>query len=145
MANLIKYNIDTAFTEDTTFETNLNGLASPGSAVGSVISNGTNLALLADLSVALGSITSAAPFYVEIHVIPLTGDGSTYVDFGAGGPTLKQVAGVTAGASVKVIAATGMVVPPGTFKFGLVNQSGATLAGSGNKVYYRLYNYTDNG
>jgi hypothetical protein len=145
MSNIIKYNIDTAFTEDTTFESNLDSLASAGTAVGSVLANGTNLALLADLTIQLASFTAASPDYVEIHVIPLLGDGSTYADFFSAGPTMVATAPVTNGASAKAIPVTGLLVPPGSFKFGLVNQAGATFAASGHKVYYRLYDYTNNG
>lgn len=145
MANLVKYNIDTAFTEDTTFETALNSLVSTSSGVGSVISNGTNLATLADLSFGLGSYTPAAPFYLEIHLIPLTGDGSNYSDLFQGGPTLIATATVNSGASIKYFTIANIALPPGSFKFGIVNFTGATLASSGHKVYYRLYNYTVNG
>lgn len=145
MANIIKYNIDTAFTEDTTFESNLDSLASGSTAVGSVITNGTNLTLLSDLSIQLASFTSASPDYVEIHVIPLLGDGSTYADFFSAGPTMAATPAVTNGASAKAIGITGLIIPPGSYKFGLVNNAGATFAASGHKVYYRLYDYTNNG
>ncbi|MDE2020140.1 MAG: hypothetical protein KGJ13_07385 [Patescibacteria group bacterium] len=145
MANLIKYNVDTAFTEDTTFETNLNSLASAGTAVGSVISNGTNLALLADLSIQLASFTAGAPDYVEIHVVPLLGDGTTYADFFSAGPTFVGNVPVTNGASAKAFCLTNIVILPGSFKFGLVNQAGASFAASGQKVFYRLYDYNNNG
>jgi len=86
MTSLLKYNIDTNWTEDATLETNLTSLAAAGLALGAAIANGTNLALLADLSIQLASFTSAAPDYVEVHVVPLLGDGSAYADFFLGGP-----------------------------------------------------------
>lgn len=98
-----------------------------------------------DVSIGLGSITASAGGYLEFHILPLTGDGSTYVDFQAGGPTLVATAQVTSGASAKVVAVLGITIPPGSFKIAIFNSSGATLASSGNSAYYRLYNYTDNG
>jgi len=145
MTSLLKYNIDTNWTEETTLETNLTSLANAGTAVGAAITNGSNLALLADLSIQLASITSASPDYLEVHIIPLLGDGSTYADFFAGGPTLVVSISTTNGASAKALIARGIVIPPGTFKFGVVNEDGVTLSGTAPKCYYRLYDYTDNG
>lgn len=114
------------------------------------ISNQTPLDIFADLSIALGSITKAAPNYLGIYLYPLNKDGSTYGDgrFGssAAGPPpsayakgIIQLGATGAGASSGIL--TGILLPPGTFKFLIYNQAGATLAGaSGNTAQYRTYN-----
>ncbi len=112
--------------------------------------NSSNLDIFADVSVALGSITSGAGAYLGLYLYPLNQDGSAYGDgrFGssAAGPPPSQyfvgqiglVASVTQAQNGIV---RGIIMPPGQFKFVIYNQSGATLAGSGgNTCQYRTYN-----
>lgn len=145
MANLIKYNVDTAWTSDSTFVTNINSLTNTSTAVGSAITNGTNLAMILELGFILGSITPTGSPYVEIHVVPLLGDGTTYADFAAGGPTLRASLSMSTAAAAKNLYSGQIIIPPGTFKGGLVNETGVTLAASGNSAWYRLTDYTNNG
>jgi hypothetical protein len=113
------------------------------------ITNGTALDVFADVSVAMGSITIAAPNYIGIYLYPLNKDGSTYGDgrFGssaAGPPASNCWVGniiMPTGAAASEGTARGIILPPGTFKFVLYNQLGNTLAGSsGNTCQYRTYN-----
>lgn len=142
MASIGKYNIDTAFTSFAT--TSLNSLTTGSlTGVSANIANGTNLALLMDISLNLGSFNPSGTPYLEIHLQPLSGDGSTNADQSA--QTLVATIQVTTGASAKVALAVGIPVPPGDFKLNIKNVTGATLAASANTAYYRLYDYNLNG
>lgn len=122
-----------------------------GNAIASdvVITNGTALDLFADFSFAFGSITIAAPNFLGIYIYPLNKDGSTYGDgrFGssaAGPPPGTYWVGniiVPTGAAASEGTLSRIILPPGSFKFVVYNQLGATLAGSGgNTAQYRTYN-----
>jgi len=142
MASVGKYNIDTAFTSFST--TALNSLTTGSLAtVSSAITNGTGLALLMDISLNLGSFNPSGTPYLEIHLLPLSGDGSTYADQSAN--TLVATLQVTTGSSAKVAVACGIPVQPGDFKLQIKNVTGSTLAASSNTAYYRLYDYNLNG
>ncbi len=113
------------------------------------ITNGTALDIFADVSVAIGSITIAAPNYLGIYLYPLNKDASTYGDgrfasAAAGPPPSPYWVGnivMPTGAAASEGMTRGIILPPGTFKFVLYNQLGNTLAGSnGNTCQYRTYN-----
>lgn len=131
----------------------VNSMASGSAVLSSVadITNGTALDLFADLSVQLGAITTATPFYLGVYIYPLNSDGTTYGDsqFSSGTQTAKVPGGIYyAGSiifpSVTTTAVTGtlerIVLPPGSFRFLVYNQVGATLAASSNTIKYRTYN-----
>lgn len=133
------------------FSTEINSLAN-GNAVlaANQIDNGSALDVFADISIALGSLTtgSGAP-YLGFYLYPLNEDGASYGDgrFGssASGPppsgyfagTILLPASTTATLKGMV---RGVVLPPGAFKFVIYNQAGASLAGSGNAIELRTYN-----
>lgn len=113
------------------------------------ITNGTALDVFCDLSIALGSAAFVSPNFIGFYLYPLNKDGSTYGDgrFGtsAAGPPLSNYwvgnIGIVAATQAQTGALTRIVLPPGSFKFVLYNQGGATLAGaSGNTCQYRTYN-----
>lgn len=113
------------------------------------ITNGTALDVFADLCIQFGSITVAAPNYIGAYLYPLNQDATTYGDgrFGtaAAGPPPGNYwvgnIGFPTGAAAFKGAISRIILPPGTFKFVLYNQAGATLVGSGgNACYYRTYN-----
>jgi hypothetical protein len=134
-----------AFTAST-----LNTLAS-GNAILSdlTLDNSTTLDMFADFSVALGSITVAAPNYLGVYLAPLNQDGSTFGDgrfasAAAGPPSTTYYVGsiaVPTGAAANEGMVRGIILPPGQFKFLVYNQLGAALVGSGGNVAkYRSYN-----
>lgn len=113
------------------------------------ITNQTALDIFCDVSLALGSAAFVAPNYVGVYLYPLNKDGSTYGDgrFGtaaAGPPPSTYYAatiGLVAATQAQTGTATGIIMPPGTFKFVLWNQGGPTWAGSGGNTFqYRTYN-----
>jgi hypothetical protein len=114
------------------------------------IDNSSPLDIFCDVSyLAGGTITSLAPNYLGLYLYPLGQDGSTYGDgrFGsaaAGPPPGNYWVGnisFAAAASTTVAGVwTGIILPPGAFKFVLYNQAGASLPASGNVMKYRTYN-----
>lgn len=108
-----------------------------------VITNGTNLALRADLSVVLGSITPGTGGFIEAHLVPLLRDGTNYADVAISGATMFASLPLTSGASIKRIGfmtpRSFVEIPPGSFKIAIGNRAGVAFAASGNEVYYRLY------
>lgn len=133
------------------FGTELNSLVAGNAVISSVvITNGTNLDLFADISISLGSVTPGAgnPF-IGIYFYPLNQDGTTYGDgaFGttaAGPPPSSYFVGSipcrasTAGVITGMV--RGILLPPGSGKGLLYNNSGVNLASSANTVSYRTYN-----
>ncbi len=129
----------------------LNSLANGSSILSSVtISNGSVGDIYADLSIAIGSLTAAAPNYIGAYVYPLNEDGSTYGDsqLTAGTQAAKLPGGIywarnfpfptgTAAITGTILRIT---IPFGTFKFCLYNQSGASFPSSGNSCQYRTVN-----
>lgn len=133
------------------FGTEINSIANGNSVLSSVsITNGTALDMFADFSVtAGGTITSAAPNFLGLYLLPLNQDGSVYGDgvmtttAGAYVPPATYWVGnliVRAAASTTVQGTlTRIVLPPGTFSFAAYSQLGAT-AHSTMTCKYRTYN-----
>lgn len=128
---------------------NLNSIAS-GNAIlsGTSITNGTALDIFADVEVVLASLAVVAPNFVGVYLYPLNSDASTYGDgrFGtsaAGPPPSTYWRGnivMVAATQAQQGTFTGIILPPGTFKFVLYNQTGVAFAASSNTLKYRTYN-----
>ena len=128
----------------------LNSLSN-GNAVQSsvVVTNGTNLDLLCDVSISLGSVASGSgvPF-IGLYFYPLNQDGTSYGDgrFGSAAagppPTAYFVGSIPVVASVTAVI-VGMVrgiwLPPGSGVFTFYNQAGIATAASSNTAKYRTY------
>lgn len=117
------------------------------------IANGTALDQFMDISVrcAIASNTIAAGANLALWLYLLLDDGSTYGDgqFVAGTqktatPTFAPCASIAlvAAASQTILAgyATGVLLPPGSFRLVLQNNSGFTLTSGTQTVRYRTYN-----
>lgn len=130
---------------------NFNSLAS-GSVVvaSSAITNTSALDIYADVSYSLtvGGTTTGTS-YVALYLLPLNQDGTTYGDATANGATAPTAAylvststalsGVTSGNAI-VGTFRGIILPPGNFKFAVVNQLGVALnAAAAATVSYRTY------
>ena len=116
------------------------------------ITNGTALDQYADFSVVqtIASSTVVAGANISIWLVPLASDGSTYTP----ALTAGTVAGNTipsapvcviplyAAATQTVLTGTctGIVLPPGTFKFAEQNNSGFTYTATTQIHDYRTYN-----
>jgi hypothetical protein len=135
----------------THMSTELNSLASTNAILASAdIVNGTALDRYMDVSLALAAITTPATagLNVSLHIYNLSDAGAFYGDnrfvTAAVGPpniapcaTIPLVINVT---QVQYGQATGIVIPPGTFRLVLTNNAGVALAASGNTLKYRTYN-----
>jgi len=136
----------TANTSSTLF----NALASGNALISDLaITNQAALDIFCDISwLAGGTATTAAPNFLGFYLYPLGQDGATYGDgrftaTAAGPPPNAYEVGAfsfAAAASTTIAGViTGIIMPPGTFKFLVYNQSGVALA-STNVFKYRTYN-----
>lgn len=134
---------------DTTTTASLNSLANGSCLLGTVaIANQTALDKYMDLSVVLASAAfTGTGINISVHLYPLNDDGSSYGDgkFGsaAAGPCTYPLAAfipLVAATQAQTGSATGIVIPPGTFKVVICNNGGVNLAASGNTLKYRTYN-----
>lgn len=141
MANTTKLIAGVAYTSIIT--TGLNSLADgAAAAASSAIDNTSNLNLLMDLSIVLGSINPSGTPYIEFRKIELGGDGTNYDD-----STLASWIGrigLTTGSSAKYGSLIGVPLTLGQFKLIPINRTGVTLAASGNTLYYRTYSLNNN-
>lgn len=121
--------------------TELDSLADAAACTASsAIDNSTNLDIFADLSLILGSSNPSGSPYWEVHLLPRLGDGSTYADRNAS--TLVATIAVDTGSSTKEGMARGIIIPPGHYKWQLVNRTGVANAASGNTASVRTYGET---
>jgi hypothetical protein len=121
-----------------------------GSAVASsiVITNQTALDVFCDFSIHLASLAATGSPYMGLYLYPLNQDASTYGDgrfaSAAAGPPPSNYSvgniGMVAATQAQNGSLTGIVIPPGSFKFVLHNGTGVTTAASGNTSSYRTYN-----
>lgn len=134
--------------------TDLTGaIANASSLLSSVadITNQTSLDIFCDFSISLGSITTAAPNYLGVYLYPLNEDGTTYGDGNFVAGTIKaatpsatyfkgSIIVPAAAATVSVGTLTGIIMPPGSFRFCIQNNLGASTATTANTYKYRTYN-----
>lgn len=154
----IRYTAPTAWA-DAFAAADFNALANDAGklSTASAVANGTDRHLLADVSFIMVTSTvspGVAP-HLALYLLPLLHDGSTYVDNEDTGTVANQpspvyLAGViafrTKGSQSIAGIVTGLVIPPGTFKwYGInrgMNGSSALPASSTNMTCrYRLYGY----
>ena len=130
-------------------------MATAQSVVSSVsdITNGASLDIFADISFSLtiSSSTIAAGANIAFWLFLLNQDGSTYGDgqFANGTAASKTPTFAPCGV-FPLVAATaqttlvgtvsGIIIPPGSFRFGMQNNSGFTLTSGTQTVKYRSYN-----
>lgn len=130
-------------------------IANGSSVVSSVadITNQTALDIFADLSfsLAIASSTIVAGANIAFWIAALNQDGSTYGDGqftngtqAAKTPTFAPCAVfplVAAAAQTTMVGAvTGIIIPPGSFRFAMQNNSGFALTAGTQTVKYRTYN-----
>lgn len=130
-------------------------MATANTVVSSVadIANGTNLDMFMDISASLviASSTIAAGANLAFWLFLLNQDGTTYGDgqFTNGTPAAKTptfapcaiMPLVAAAAQTALIgAAQQIIIPPGSFRLAIQNNSGFTLTSGTQTVKYRTYN-----
>lgn len=150
MANIAKWVLAVAGIQNP-LSTELNSLANNTMTVASgVISNDTALDMEVDLEINLGSLSPGTGATVVLYILEAI-DGSNYpaqsdADLRL---TTSQILAVipigTAGSTAQRVPVRNVLIPPGKFKIKLDNQTGATLAASGNTVKYISYDTNLNG
>jgi hypothetical protein len=130
-------------------------IANASSVVSSVadIANGTNLDMFMDLSAScvISSSTIAAGANLAFWIYQLNQDGTTYGDgqFTNGTQAAKTPTFAPCGVMPLVAAASQtaligfiqqIVIPPGSFRVAMQNNSGFTLTSGTQTVKYRTYN-----
>ncbi len=122
------------------------------------IANGTNLDQFADISFSLviSSSTIVAGANIAFWIFTLNQDGTSYGDgqFTAGTAASKTPTFPPVGVFPLVAAAsqttlvgtvTGIILPPGSFRFAMQNNSGFSLTAGTQTIKYRTYNINLNG
>lgn len=118
------------------------------------ITNQTALDIFADVSISLviASSTIAVGANIAIWLAALNQDGTTYGDnkivTTAGGsaitpsyPPIAVIPCFAAAAQTTIIGnALGLVIPPGTFRWAMQNNSGFSLTAGTQTIKYRTYN-----
>lgn len=116
------------------------------------ITNQTALDMFADISIslAISSSTIAAGANIAIWLYALNQDGTTYGDnhlttsaatVTSSAPPIASIPCFAAATQTSIIGnITGIIIPPGTFRWAMQNNSGFTLTSGTQTVKYRTYN-----
>lgn len=124
-----------------TLTTELNSLASAAtSAASAAIDNTTNLDLYHDLTltVAVQGSARSAGATVSVYLTPAL-DGTNYDDVNATTAELVAVFPLDAATTARQSTRRDVPVPPGLFKYFVVNSTGQAFAASGNILEYRAH------
>lgn len=120
------------------------------------ITNGTALDQFMDYSVvqSIASSTVVAGANIAVWLVPLAADGSTYTPALTAGTVAANTLPMAPVCVIPLFAAatqttltgtcTGIVLPPGTFKFAEQNNSGFTYTATTQVHDYRTYNQATN-
>lgn len=117
--------------------TTLNSLANGSATTLITYDNSTMRDLYANVMVKLGSITPSTGGSITLRVY--AGDGTDVPDSG-GGAFDSYTAALATGASAKVVGFPMVRLYPFSLRLQIVNNSGVTLAGSGNELYCTAFN-----
>jgi hypothetical protein len=115
--------------------TTLNSLANAGESSVVTYDNSTNRDLYGVVTLKLGSITPATGGSVTVRIT--LNDGTDTADKIGGD---LYVVPLTSGASAKVAVINMVRLYPFSMRFSVINNSGVTLAASGNELYVRPFN-----
>jgi hypothetical protein len=115
--------------------TAFNSLANGSESATVTYDNATNKDLYGAVTVKLGSITPATGGSISLRI---TQSDGTDVSDKIGGDL--YVIPLTSGASAKVSIISMVRLYPFSLRFSLVNNSGVSLAASGNEIYVTAYN-----
>ena len=116
--------------------TTLNSLANASESSRVTYDNSTSRDLYGAVTLKLGSITPSTGGSVTLRVT--ISDGTDTADAAVGGD-LYQIP-LTSGASAKVAILPMVRLYPFSLRFSIINNSGVTLAASGNELYVTDYN-----
>lgn len=115
--------------------TTLNSLANGSESAVVTYDNSTNRNLYGTVTIKLGSITPSTGGSITLRVT--LSDGTDTADKAAGD---YYTAVLSSGASAKVVILPMVRIYPYSLRFSLINNSGVTLASSGNEIYVTPFN-----
>lgn len=115
--------------------TTLNSLANAGESAVVTYDNSTSRDLYGVVTLKLGSITPSTGGSITIRVT--LNDGTDTADKIGGD---LYVVPLTSGASAKIAVVNMVRLYPFSMRFSVINNSGVTLAASGNELYVRPWN-----
>lgn len=115
--------------------TTLNSLANAGESAVVTYDNSTSRDLYGVVTLKLGSITPSTGGSITIRVT--LNDGTDTADRIGGD---LYVIPLTSGASAKIAVVNMVRLYPFSMRFSVINNSGVTLAASGNELYVRPWN-----
>jgi len=149
LSNISKWNVPSAVV--TALSTELNALGNNTmSAAGAAIANQTNLDIYVDLELNLAALSPVAGAYVAVYLAEAI-DGSTYPAPSAAdqrqqtdGLLCTFILSLTASTAQRLVKRQ-VVIPPGTFKLYVDNQSGVALGATLNTLKLLPYNVNLNG
>lgn len=137
------YKFATPNTVETLLSTGLNSLANGSRVVSNAIANGTDLYLYADFECSFASAVFPAGGYVSLYILESL-DGTNYEDGDASTTPTSQALLATVpfrnATAAQIHSVRGIVLPPASFKILLINNTGVTLASSGNTLKMMRYN-----
>lgn len=135
---------------------NFNALANGAGVLSTAtaLDNGTNLHFYADLSFRMvtSSMSPTAGAHLAFYLLPLLDDGSTYPDstntatagdqpgitYYVGSMALRTTAGAVQNGMIR-----GILIPPGTAKWYVVNRSGVALPSSSTNMTCKMSTYSE--
>lgn len=135
---------------------NFNNLANGAGVLSTAtaVDNTTNLHFYADLSFRMvtSTMTPVSGGHLAFYLLPLLDDGTTYPDNANGGTTgdqpgityyvgsiaLRTTSGATQNGMLR-----GIVIPPGVFKWYMVNRSGVSLPASSTNMTCKYSTYSE--
>jgi hypothetical protein len=149
MTSVAKWNAPSSIVSVLTTE--LNSISNNAmSAASGAIDNDTNLDMYVDIEVLLAALSPAAGAFIALYILEAP-DGTNYPAQSAADLrlTTSQLlcvipVGTTSSTAQRVVARN-ILIPPGKFKIVLDNQTGVSLASSGNTVKFLPYNTNLNG
>lgn len=112
-----------------------NSLANGSESAVVTYDNSTNRNLYGAVTLKLGSITPSTGGSVSLRVT--VNDGTDTSDKIGGDVYISEL---TSGASAKVVVFSMVRIYPFSLRFSVINNSGVTLAASGNEIYVTPYN-----
>lgn len=115
--------------------TSANGIVTSTESTVVTYDNSALRNLYGAVTIKLGSINSTAGGSITLRVT--VNDGTDTADRGAGD---LYTATLVSGTSAKVVVIPMVRLYPFSLRFSIINNSGATLAGSGNEIYVTPYN-----
>ena len=121
--------------------TDLNSLANAAtSAATAALDNTTNLDLFADLTFTIATQGGArsAGANVAVYMVQAL-DGTNYDDVHSGTAELVAVFSLDAATTARQLSRRDIPIPPGLYKYLAVNNTGQTLAASGNLLEHRTH------